>query len=158
MEKALLFRNPIRRILNSHSLYSKLLFMWNTPYYFGSLSQGPYFMSEQAMVITLLRVSFVSPLKTVRVTTAQMKAQRTQLLLPYSQAGKADIRVITKSQVFPTFIVTPIVASNISLTIVIYEGLASVERFTNSLKWKLHYKTNMLMEIVLQRYKNNTQK
>lgn len=33
-----------------------------------------------------------------------------------------------------------------------------MERFTNSLKWKLHYKTNMLMEIVLHRYKNNAQK
>lgn len=33
-----------------------------------------------------------------------------------------------------------------------------MERFINSLKWKLHYKTNMLMEIVLQRYKNNAQK
>lgn len=80
---------------------------------------------------------------------------KTRLPFSSSQDGKADTRVITKSQVFPTFIVTLIVASNISLTIVIYKGLASVERFTNSLKWKIHYKTNMLMEIVLQRYKNN---
>ena len=33
-----------------------------------------------------------------------------------------------------------------------------MERLTNSLKWKLHNKTNMLMETVLQRYKNNAQK
>lgn len=86
-------------------------------------------------------------------------ARKTQLALFSSGDGKVDTRVITTSQVSPTFIVMPIIASNISLTIVIYKGLASVERFTNSPKWKLHYKTNMLMEIVLlQRHKNNAQK
>jgi len=83
---------------------------------------------------------------------------RTQLSLSSSQKGKADTRVITQSQVFPSLIVTPIIASNISLTIVIYKDLPSMERLTNSLKWKLHNKTNMLMETVLQRYKNNAQK
>lgn len=115
------------------------------------------------MVITLLRASFVSLRKPRVSLLPKWKCRgwgegKTQLSLSSSQDRKADTGVITKSQVLPTFIVTPIVASNISLTIVIYKGLASVERFINSLKWKLHYKTNMLMEIVLQRYKNNAQK
>lgn len=122
--------------------------------------QGSVFLSEQPVLITLLRVSFVSPWKPLpKGKRGGCGEGKTQLALSSSQDGKVDTGVITTSQVSPTFIVMPIIASNISLTIVIYKGLASVERFTNSPKWKFHYKTNMLMEIVLlQRHKNNAQK
>lgn len=160
MEKPLLFRSPRRCTLDSHSRYSKLLFIWNTSYYSECLSKGLYFLSEQPVLITLLRVSFVSPWKPLpKGKRGGCGEGKTQLALSSSHDEKVDTGVITTSQVSPTFIVMPIIASNISLTIVIYKGLASVERFTNSPKWKFHYKTNMLMEIVLlQRHKNNAQK
>lgn len=158
MEKPLLFRSPRHRALDSRSRYSKLLFIWDTSSYSDSLSKAPYFLSEQ--LITPLCVPFVSPWKPLPEGTGGGCGEgKTQLVLSCSRDGKVDTGVITTSQVSPTFIVMPIIASNISLTIVIYKSLASVERFTNSPKWKLSYKTNMLMEIVLlQRHKNNAQK
>lgn len=162
MEKPSLFWSPRRRASDSRSHHSKLLFIWNTPSRSDSLSKGPYFLSRQAVLITPLSVSFVSPWKPLpegKKKRGGCGEGETQLAQSSSPDGKVDTGGITTSQVSPTFIVMPIIASNISLTIVIYKGLASVERFTNSPKWKLHNKTNMLMEIVLlQRHKNNAQK
>lgn len=160
MEKPFQFQSPRRRALDSHSRYRKLLFIWNTSSYSDSLSKGPYFLSEQALLITPPPCVICVSLKTSGQREAwRLREGKAQLALPSGHDGKVDTGVITTSQVSPTFIVMPIIASNISLTIVIYKGLASVERFTNSPKWKLHYKTNMFMEIVLlQRHKNNAQK
>lgn len=141
MEKPSLFGNPRRRILDLRSRYSKLLFIWNTSSCSDSLSKGPYFLSEKAVLITPLCVPSVSPWKPLpQGKRGGCGEGKTQLAPSFSCDGKVDIRVITTSQVSPTFIVMTIIASNISSTIVIYKGLASVERFTNSPKWKLHYK------------------